>query len=813
MYYYDIATPIKLRINLTYKHPEALAPGIRVIVSVGRNLYTGVVIRQTPQGNIDPNIRYKSIIEVVDTEPIMSNAMLRLAKWMSDYYKTSHGIVVDTILPLALKIEIAQKVRLKNELEANRQSNETEKRIVDLLKTTPIMSEAENWVPISTLREKIKANDFYHIIESLEKEQTIEVYRTFDEKIKPKYANYVKIVECCESSHSLTTTQQVAFEMICEKIASMNPPPLIKEITLSSLTADISYSIIKALKNKKIIEVYPKKIETDLFNFPERQTPKEITLNPEQISAIDKICLSLDKKMYHTYLLFGVTGSGKTEVYIHAILHAQKLGKSALMLVPEISLTPQTIHRFYHVFGKDIAVLHSNLNDRERYLQWKSIHSGKIKIVIGARSAVFAPLKNIGIIIVDEEHESSYKQDHQPCYNGRDIAVMRGNIENAVVILGSATPSLESWNNSLKRKYSLITLTQRPANAIMPEVKIVDMKNEIKDSFFSAVLKEKIQEKLEKKEQIILFHNRRGYSSYVQCVQCGVLFRCPACDISMNYHKSHNMVVCHYCGHNEEIARKCKDCSSYHFIYGAPGTEQIEAQLKILFPSAKVLRMDSDTTKKKNSFSDMFDAMREHHIDILLGTQMISKGLDFHNVTLVGVVLADVTLNIPDFRSAEKTFQLLTQVAGRSGRGDKKGEVIIQSLNPDHYALTCAANQDFLAFSHKEIIARAEVFYPPKYRLCRILFSCPDHGFLKDKLVNSQTLLIRLKLCFPEEEFILLPFIEAPLPKIQNKYRYHLIIKSAKIEYIQKFLDMFIVEFDCPNKIQMTVDIDPLSLL
>jgi primosomal protein N' (replication factor Y) len=339
------------------------------------------------------------------------------------------------------------------------------------------------------------------------------------------------------------------------------------------------------------------------------------------------------------------------------------------------------------------------------------------------------------------------------------------------------------------------------------------MREEDRDSFFSKRLKEMIQDRLEKNEQIILFHNRRGYSNFLQCINCGFLFKCSDCDISLNYHKAVSKIVCHYCGFADDVPRKCTECNSYHFSYGAPGTEQIESQLKILFPSAKILRMDSDTTKKKDSYIEMFDAMRNHHIDILIGTQMISKGLDFHNVTLVGVILAEVTLNIPDFRSTERTFQLLTQVAGRSGRGDKKGEVIIQTRNPEHYTLLFSAKQDFISFANKELPMRTEVFYPPKFRLCRVLFTCLDLALLKETLSASSVLLVVLKQQFPANEFILLPFIEAPIPKIKNKYRYHFIIKSLKGIYIQQFLDRFMAEFNCPQKINMTVDIDPMSLL
>ena len=835
---------------MIYRSSSQIQPGVRVIISVGVNIYTGIIIKEvTPLTDNEKPIRYKSILEIVDDQPVMSFSLLRLAQWMADYYKTAPGLVIDTMLPLALKHQVTEKIRI-SELGVGSGEIGTESKILDLLSIT------KDWVQISALRESIKSLDFYHTIEELEKKNIIEVFRTFDEKIKPKFANFVRILPIDENNinhlKKLTDKQQEALDSIytvchpehniCHPEQSEGSPrcfvpqldnntpnsqqsfihsplsithsPLsIIHYPLSSLVPHITYSTIKALKNKKLIEVFPQKIDNDLFAFPNKQEPKNITYNNQQIEAINQIKSAQEKEIFQTFLLYGITGSGKTEVYIEAIKQTIENGKSAIMLVPEISLTPQTVNRFYHIFGNDIAVLHSNLNDRERYLQWKQINEEKIKIVIGARSAIFAPTKNTGVIIVDEEHESSYKQDHHPCYNGRDIAVMRGNIENAVVILGSATPSLESWTNSLNRKYKLLTLEARTGKAILPEVSIVDMKAEDRDSFFSRELKEKILERLERGEQTILFHNRRGYTSFIQCVNCGKLFKCPDCDISLNYHKKENKMLCHYCGFFSEVPKKCPDCGNYHFMFGSPGTEQLENQLKILFPSAKILRIDSDTTRKKGSFSEMFDAMKDCHIDILLGTQMISKGLDFHNVTLVGVILAETSLNLPDFRSAEKTFQLLTQVAGRSGRGDKKGEVIIQTRNPEHYALTFAAKQDFLSFSYKELLARAELFYPPKFKLCRILFACTDLAFLKEKLIESQLLLMRLKQDFPKDEFLLLPFIEAPLPKIKTKYRYHLIIKSLKSAYIQKFLNNFIEEFACPPKIDMTIDIDPLSLM
>jgi len=857
--YYEISVPIKLKTNLTYTSTTALQPGIRVIVSVGNNLFTGIVIKQIPDDQINIKIRYKRIMEIVDHSPVLSPHLLKLAQWMSEYYWTSPGIVIDTMLPLALKHHITQRVKLANVIFHSSggvsplgdgvvvgggfspPEFESEQSILSILSTT------QDWVDIATLRSQIKDLHFYHSLESLEQKQLIEIYRTFDEKIKPKFANFIKILPP-PNDVKLTPVQQKAYELVvsvssdgdrsdgdrsdgdCDHVSQRlqgfldadhpvcfadTPPNEGNYIPtpLSKLSKDISYAVIKALQAKKLIEVYPAKVDTDIFQFPERQTREHITLNPEQSKALKAITENIDTATYHTFLLYGVTGSGKTEVYINAVLHAQTLGKSALMLVPEIALTPQMVHRFYHVFGRDIAVLHSSLTDRERYLQWQKIHKEQIKIVIGTRSAVFAPLHNIGVIIVDEEHDSSYKQEHQPCYQARDVAVMRGSMECATVILGSATPSLESWDNVLKKKYSLLKLSIRPQGATLPEVQIVDMRSEDSDSFFSDTLKAKIADRLSKKEQIILFHNRRAYANFMQCVHCRLVFKCPDCDISLCYHKADNRLVCHYCGYAIETPRKCTSCGGYHFVYGAPGTQQIEAQLRVLFPSAKILRIDSDTTKKKYAFIEMFDSMKSGHIDILLGTQMISKGLDFHNVTLVGVIMADISLNIPDFRATERTFQQLTQVAGRSGRGQKKGEVVIQTYKPDHYAIVYALQQDFLSYSHNEIIMRREAHYPPHFKLCRVLFTCADLALLKQTLSAHHTLLMSIALQFPEEEFMLLSFIEAPMPRIKNKYRYHFIIKSAKMAYIQKFLWLFIEGFQCPASVQMMIDVDPMGLL
>ena len=814
MQYYEVCVPLKLTNNLVYRTEKILALGVRVIVSVGRTLHTGVVYKKT--NSIDPKIRYKSILEIVDNTPVLSHVMLDLAGWMSVYYKTSLGIVIDTMLPLALKHQIIQKVKIRK-YEFETELSKTERLIVDKLSsfcpTSGLDSTQNEWCDLNVIRSEICALDFFYSIEMLERKEIIEVYRTFDEKIKPKYANFLRI-ENSERMNAFPTGDSNLGELTeKQKQAIALLSSYQEEIPLSEVSDKISYAVLRSLKKKNIIDIYPKKIDIDLFTYPDIQPSDLIQLNTEQSSALKSISTNLDEGCFKTFLLFGITGSGKTEVYIEAIKHCRRIGKTALILVPEISLTPQTVYRFYKSFGKNIAVLHSKLSDRQRYLQWKLILEDKISIVIGARSAIFAPLKNLGIIIVDEEHESSYKQDNQPCYNARDIAVKRAEIQQCLVILGSATPSLESWHNALHRKYQLLSLPKRAGCAILPDINIVDMSLNKENSLFSALLLEKINERLSNQEQVIIFHNRRGYANYLQCVNCGKIFKCQACDISFNYHKADDILLCHYCGLQMPSPRKCTDCGSFKLEYGAAGTEQIHSQLKLLFPESKILRMDSDTTRRKSSIDDMYVAMKNKHIDILLGTQMIAKGLDFENVTLVGVIMADVTMNIPDFRSLERTFQLLTQVAGRAGRGKKRGEVIIQTRMPNNYALLSATEHDFLGFAKKELAARTEVSYPPIFRIARVLFTSADLQLLKDTLISNQLLLNKIKNQLDTENLIVMPFIQAPINKINNMFRYHFIIKANKVAFIQMFLDLFIEEFKCPRNIKMNIDVDPVSLM
>ena len=563
----------------------------------------------------------------------------------------------------------------------------------------------------------------------------------------------------------------------------------------------ISSSSVKTLINKKILiedehEVYRYKLKEN--------EKKEFTLNEKQKEVFNKVKENINKN--EIYLLHGVTGSGKTNVYMKLIEEVTKQGKTAIFLVPEISLTPQIINRFTSYFNK-IAVLHSKLSDSEKYDEWRKINEGKVNIVIGARSAVFAPLKNIGIIIIDEEHTSSYKQENTPKYNAIDVAKERSKYHNCPLILGSATPSMESYARSQKGIYKLLELKER-YNGKNPKISIIDMNEEFKKSndYFSKPMIEKIKEKIEKDEQVILFLNKRGYSQVTLCSNCHETIKCPKCDISMTYHKTSNMLRCHYCGYAEKKQSHCKICKEELKEYGL-GTEKVEESLKKLIPEAKIIRMDIDTTTKKNAHENIIKAFQNKEYNILLGTQMIAKGLDFENVTLVGIINADISLNFPDFRSSEITFQLLNQVSGRAGRAKKEGEVLIQTFNKDHYAIKYSKENDYISFYNEELNIRKKLGYPPFYYICQLKIISKDY---EKASIMSKKIGDYLKTNI-QNEIILGPSI-ANIFKINNEYRFQIIIKYKDINNIKIYLQKLKQRFHNDKQIKLEIDFNPLKM-
>lgn len=575
-----------------------------------------------------------------------------------------------------------------------------------------------------------------------------------------------------------------------------------RELILKEELTAISPSSVKTLEQRKIL--LKEKREHYRLSYQE-EYGRKYPLTEEQQSVVDKV---LSGKKEEIYLLWGVTGSGKTEVYMELIESALNEGKTSIVLVPEISLTPQMVERFSRRFGNQIAALHSALSEGERYDEWRRIHRREAKIVIGARSAIFAPLNNLGMIIVDEEHSDSYKQeDSSPRYSAIDIAIERGKTHHCPVILGSATPSLDTFARSEKGLYQRLTLKSRVNGKSLPKVEVVDMNEEVKRQrgYFSSSLLTKIKEKLEREEQVILLLNRRGYSSFLTCKNCGYTVKCPNCDITLTYHKSNAMLRCHYCGYAEKIHYDCPECREKALTTLGVGTEKIEEELNTIFPSAKVLRMDVDTTSRKGMHQKMIQAFKNQEYDILLGTQIVAKGLDFENVTLVGVINADTSLSIPDFRSSENTFALLSQVAGRSGRSSKEGEVIIQTFNPNHYAISHVKKHDYLGFYKEEMNVRRILKYPPYYFLVYIKLSGKDYNVLE-----KESLKIKKSL----EKHLTSTIILGPSPafvfKINNIYRYGIILKYKKEEKLYETLKLMDEYYKSSTKVKVEINFNPI---
>ncbi|MPQ42454.1 primosomal protein N' [Clostridium tarantellae] len=655
--------------------------------------------------------------------------------------------------------------------------------------------------------EPLLTNDSFEIIKFLKQKYLCKYIDAIRIMIPPKIMNgnkektkniicFSKYIKC------LNTNQLEALEKIKEVSGIFNKAELTNNFGIST------YMINKLLELNCI---YSEKVKVDRSNKKEFEKYPPKVLNEEQVKAYD-IILESKKSIF---LLKGVTGSGKTEVYMNLVSYMLLLDKTSLILVPEIALTPQMIERFKGRFGKEVAVFHSKLSDGERYDEWYRVKNGEVKLVIGARSAIFLPFENLGLIVVDEEHESSYKSEMNPKYNTIEVCEFISKLKKCKIVLGSATPSMESYYKSLKGYYELIELKNRANKFNLPNITIIDMRNELKNnnkSMFSKELFLKMKDRLNKKEQIILFLNRRGFSTFVSCRSCGYVFKCDHCDISMTYHNN-GFLVCHYCGKTKRVENVCPKCNSSYVKYFGLGTEKVEEAVKYYFPKAKVLRMDVDTTRKKDSHAKIYNEFKMGNADILIGTQMIAKGLDFENVTLVGVLAADTTLNLPDFKSSERTFQILTQVSGRAGRGEKEGEVIIQTYSPEHYGIIYAKDNNYEGFFQKEISIRKIMDYPPFTKLFLVTLT----GMNEYKLINFSK---KLKLYFDKnlnkyEDIQIYPACSCPIGKIKNTYRWQILIKGNLNDIITNDIKKMVYEYskDVYNEIKVSLDINPNSLI
>lgn len=682
-----------------------------------------------------------------------------------------------TLEGFVLKIYENKDVYLENKL----------KEIISIVDTYPILNEE-----LLTLGKYISKTTLCSLMTSYQAMLPKALKAKKKVNMTPKYDTYICI------NYGMYNND-IKFNAFQEKILELlKENKKVKKEVLNK----ISVSSVNTLLKKNIL--LEEKEENYRYNLINEEKIK-FNLNEEQQKVYKEIFNSINTN--ETFLLYGVTGSGKTNVYMKVIEDVIKNNKTAILLVPEISLTPQIIKRFTSYFS-NIAVLHSGLSDGEKYDEWRKINEGKVNIVIGARSAIFAPLKNIGVIIIDEEHSQTYKQENNPRYNAIDIAKERCKYHNCPLILGSATPSLESFARAKKNVYKLLELKNRYNNNTMPKVEIIDMNKEFKKAsgYFSNTLIDQIKETLERKEQVILFLNRRGYSSFLTCSSCGYVEKCPNCDISLTYHKSSNMLRCHYCGYATKRKKLCPKCQEEFKDYGI-GTEKVEEELKSLIKDAKIIRMDVDTTTTKNAHAKIINSFLEEKYNILVGTQMIAKGLDFPNVTLVGVLNADIGLNFPDFRSSEITFSLLNQVLGRSGRGNKEGKVLIQTFNPEHYAIVYTKNHDYLGFYNEEMKIRKILKYPPYYYICSIKIISKDYNLASK---SSYDVVNYLKQNI-KNEIILGPSV-CNVFKLNNNYRFQIIIKYKDVNNILEYLTNIEHHYFNKKDIKVEIDFNPLKL-
>lgn len=682
-----------------------------------------------------------------------------------------------TLEGFVLKIYENKDVSLENKL----------KEIISIVDTYPILNEE-----LLTLGKYISKTTLCSLMTSYQAMLPKALKAKKKVNMTPKYDTYICInYGMYNNDIKFNASQEKILELLKEN----------KKVKKEVLNK-ISVSSVNTLLKKNIL--LEEKEENYRYNLINEEKIK-FNLNEEQQKVYKEIFNFINTN--ETFLLYGVTGSGKTNVYMKVIEDVIKNNKTAILLVPEISLTPQIIKRFTSYFS-NIAVLHSGLSDGEKYDEWRKINEGKVNIVIGARSAIFAPLKNIGVIIIDEEHSQTYKQENNPRYNAIDIAKERCKYHNCPLILGSATPSLESFARAKKKVYKLLELKNRYNNNTMPKVEIIDMNKEFKKAsgYFSNALIDQIKETLERKEQVILFLNRRGYSSFLTCSSCGYVEKCPNCDISLTYHKSSNMLRCHYCGYATKRKKLCPKCQEEFKDYGI-GTEKVEEELKSLIKDAKIIRMDVDTTTTKNAHSKIINSFLEEKYNILVGTQMIAKGLDFPNVTLVGVLNADIGLNFPDFRSSETTFSLLNQVLGRSGRGNKEGKVLIQTFNPEHYAIAYTKNHDYLGFYNEEMKIRKILKYPPYYYICSIKIISKDYNLASK---SSYDVVNYLKQNI-KNEIILGPSV-CNVFKLNNNYRFQIIIKYKDVNNILEYLTNIEHHYFNKKDIKIEIDFNPLKL-
>ncbi len=762
--------------------------GQRVIVPFGKKKVEGIVVELTTSS---PIAELKEISKVLEEEPLLTEELVDLAIWMHKRFLSPLGACVFAMIPAGMDLVCTRFYYLKKEgwEETIRRKDPGLFLSADIDR---IYQSVKKGVALDQIGEDIARR--------LERLDLVYFKDEWHQKgVRPK----------TKKGYVLTNPQNAKTKKQFSVIEVLKDEPLAVDEILEK--SGVSDSVLKTLEKNNAIKALYLPVRRDPLSSRDIKKTTALKLNQEQQEALDEILDGIGP-----YLLFGVTGSGKTEVYLQAIESQLANGKKALVLVPEIALTSQMVDRFVARFGTRVAVLHSGLGMGERYDEWQRVKNDEADVVVGARSAVFAPLRDLGIIVVDEEHEDSYHQDDKlPYYHARDVAEFRAKWHNIRLVLGSATPAIETYKKAVEGKIKLGVLKERATSQSLPKVHIIDMREELKAgnrSIFSRDLKVALENHLSQGRQVILFLNRRGFSSFVLCRECGLVIDCPNCDLALTYHLENDRLSCHYCDYEIKSPKRCPRCRSLYIKHFGIGTERIETEVLSTFKGVRTLRMDVDTTRRKNAHQKILDSFRAHKADILIGTQMVAKGLDIPNVTLVGVVTADTSLNVGDFRAYEKTFQLLTQVSGRAGRGDYPGEVLVQTYTPEHYAIMCAKNHDYLTFYNKESVFRQRAIYPPYCHLAQILFEGEDEYQVREAMLETNTLLLPV---LPDSLEIIRRG-PAPLKRLRRCYRYNILLRSQTWEPLVVFLDKkltLIEKIANKHRVKIQTRIDPGSVL
>lgn len=819
----DVALPLPIFRTFTYEVPGAAPPiGTRVLVPFRRKERIGWVVGPGEEGVIRG---LRPVLTVLDDRPTVPPDLLDLCRWMSSYYVAPLGITLRAALPSVLSDVSRDYVCLRTPDDdagatvSIADLRPRERRVVAWL------DERDGSQRVATLRKSLGMGSIWPEIRSLAGRGLLSHETVPPPPPSVKTRRVVRITRHLEALgerdeiFGRAGRQQEAYGFLEAAGGSTELASLME-------TEGFSRSVVSGLEDKGLVEVADEEEFRDPFSDVPPPVPPDLTPTPDQQAALDALVAALDEDRPAPFLLQGITGSGKTLVYIELLREVLARGKTAIVLVPEISLTPQTVSRFRAHFGDQVAVLHSGLSDGERYDAWRMLRSGERSIAVGARSALFAPLDDLGAVVVDEEHDGSYKQSDAPRYHARDLAVVRAARHGAVCVLGSATPSLESWDNVRRGKFRRLLLPERVGGGRLPAVHVVDLRKARKKSdhvergggVLSEPLVSAVDLRLRREEQVILLLNRRGYSSFIQCRECGEVEQCENCSISLTYHRVTQRIVCHHCRFEAPAPARCHRCGSKDLSFRGVGTEQVERVTAETFPGARIVRMDVDTTSGKWAHQRILERVERHEVDILLGTQMIAKGLDFPRVTLVGVVNADVGIHLPDFRASERTFQLLSQVAGRAGRSALGGEVYIQTSLPEHYAVRAAVDHDFESFATRESTEREKPSYPPHVRMVNVVVSSPDQRLAAEAAEGAagwlREVMARWQRAGADVDVELVGPAPAPIERLHGRWRWHFFLRDESPRSLGEVTRALAEEFKLPSgDVRLAIDRDPVALL